>query len=501
MTYSGTGKVSYFGGPEDTGVGPEEGLALCDPKDVGKFASLFLAEQPSGTTGLARRLDSQKAYIAMRWDYTKTPRSYLQGIEVMVHAPKTGLEFPARPIDWGPAEGTGRLADISKGLMDSLGIETDDEVTVTVSLPSEEQLKLPEPSAHAPSVGHLHAMPQSPAAFDAVYGKLTYTEGGPDKGDILLSSEWIKENIVEADVPQLHKWTRGKPIQCHRLVAPHLIASFADIEKAGKSSLILSYDGMWVPRHKDHDPRRGISLHSYGGAIDINAEWNPYGHVPAPAGAKGSCVELIPFFEAHGFSWGGYFGGGHASDTDGMHFEWTGTGPVEISVTKGADGVWRYVEGLTTVTDAPSVAPSPAPSAAPAPAHVDALQQVIQEAVAEQLAAMGIRAQTPVLAPALPPALVPAQGINLGTIGNDINAVLNILVPFLSITALFPVPYGPIAAAAILVVQEIQAAMNNIPAAGPQAIQATAQAHRDNIPQLWAELQTHLQVLFSGAKG
>ena len=185
------------------------------------------------------------------------------------------------------------------------------------------------------STGYLHAMPQTVAAFDALYGKLTWTEGGPDRGDITPDPGWVTANIVKMDIPQMHRFTRREPIECHRLIAQPLAAVFASIEQAGKLPLVLSYDGLWVPRHKDHNPSRGISLHSYGSAIDINAEWNPYGHVPAPAGAKGSCVELIPFFEAEGFAWGGYFGGGNASDTDGMHFEWTGRVPVASVADSG----------------------------------------------------------------------------------------------------------------------------------------------------------------------
>ena len=35
-----------------------------------------------------------------------------------------------RTADWGPHVDTGRVADISPGLMEALGIETDDEVEV-----------------------------------------------------------------------------------------------------------------------------------------------------------------------------------------------------------------------------------------------------------------------------------------------------------------------------------------------------------------------------------
>jgi hypothetical protein len=48
----------------------------------------------------------------------------------LVTATKTGIALTAFPSDWGPNENTGRIADLSPGLMTDLGIETDDEVTV-----------------------------------------------------------------------------------------------------------------------------------------------------------------------------------------------------------------------------------------------------------------------------------------------------------------------------------------------------------------------------------
>jgi N-acetylmuramoyl-L-alanine amidase len=123
------GKVSWFGGPEDTGVSPSEGLAFI--YDVEDKPHIFLEEQPPGTTGLARRLDPATHYIAMRWDYDVHSKDYLAGSAMaLVRSPKTGKEFRAHPADWGPHTSTGRVADISPGLMQALGIETDDEVEV-----------------------------------------------------------------------------------------------------------------------------------------------------------------------------------------------------------------------------------------------------------------------------------------------------------------------------------------------------------------------------------
>lgn len=122
------GKVSWFGGPNDTGVSPSEGLAFI--YEVEDAPQLFLDQQPPGTTGLARRLDPDKPYLACRWDYDEYPKASLLENVALVFAPKTGRQFRAYPADWGPNENTGRIADISPGLMRALEIETDDEVEV-----------------------------------------------------------------------------------------------------------------------------------------------------------------------------------------------------------------------------------------------------------------------------------------------------------------------------------------------------------------------------------
>src|SRR5262245_54716549 len=133
---STTGKVSHFGGPEDMGVAPDEGLAFI--YEVEDQPHLFLDEQPPGTSGLARRLNPDVFYIAMRWDYDETPREMLLEQVALVRSPKTGMVYTATPADWGPHVDTGRIADISPGLMEALGIETDDEVEVIFPYEEEE---------------------------------------------------------------------------------------------------------------------------------------------------------------------------------------------------------------------------------------------------------------------------------------------------------------------------------------------------------------------------
>ena len=131
------GKVSWFGGKDDTGVSPSEGLALeNEGVNPDQAPELFYAEQPADTTGLARRLDSERAfYLAMRWDYFVWSKSELASGELLfdIYAPKTGKHVIARPADWGPHEGTSRLADVSKAVLAELDIQTDDDVEITLA--------------------------------------------------------------------------------------------------------------------------------------------------------------------------------------------------------------------------------------------------------------------------------------------------------------------------------------------------------------------------------
>ena len=127
-----SGKVSHFGGPEDMGVSPSEGLAFIHK--IEDAPHLFLPYQPEGTTGLARRLNPHTHYIACRWDYQVTPHELLLSKQALVRVP-SGIELTAFPSDWGPHTSTGRIADISPGLMEDLSIQTDDEVEVIFPKP------------------------------------------------------------------------------------------------------------------------------------------------------------------------------------------------------------------------------------------------------------------------------------------------------------------------------------------------------------------------------
>lgn len=122
------GRCSYFGGPDDDGVTSDEGLAFLDNADDAPH--LFLPEQPSGTQGLARRLNPNVFYVACRWDYDLTHKDLLADGMYQAVVRAGSKEFLAWPADWGPHENTGRIADLSPALMAALGVRTDDVVEV-----------------------------------------------------------------------------------------------------------------------------------------------------------------------------------------------------------------------------------------------------------------------------------------------------------------------------------------------------------------------------------
>lgn len=309
------GRMSTFGGPNDKGVAADEGLALIGDGDIGKFSDLFLAEQPAGTTGLARRLDPNAAYIACRWDYSVTSRTYLRSIRVEVTNPSNGRSALAQPVDWGPNTKTGRVADLSPGIAEQLGLDTDDTCRVLIPLPS--GASVGDPAGPAPSaVPHVLNIAEIRKAF----GDFEFQE--KPGGRIAILGDWRDKHIVTVALPQIAGLLGGEKIECHRAIAGPLQGAFEEIAEAGLIDRILTWDGCFVPRHKGWDPDRELSAHSWGIAFDINANWNAYGEDPKPKGMKGSVIELVPFFERRGFAWGGRFS---TKYRDGMHFEYCRT--------------------------------------------------------------------------------------------------------------------------------------------------------------------------------
>jgi hypothetical protein len=129
------GKMSTFGGPKDTGMGADEGIALFsseqDMKNHG-LGDFLLSEQEAGFPGLGRRLNPDKPYFACRWWESGLSRELLRKTWASIENSKTGAKTKARPVDSGPAEKTGRVADLSPSLARQLDLRTDDICIVTI---------------------------------------------------------------------------------------------------------------------------------------------------------------------------------------------------------------------------------------------------------------------------------------------------------------------------------------------------------------------------------
>lgn len=137
MTVTGkinSGRCSWFGGISDDGMSDDEPLAFIF--EVSQAPDLFVDD---AIEALGRSLDPEEFYIAMRWDYDEISKSDLLRTVCLVRSPVTGKSFWARPADWGPHEDTGRICDISPGLMEALGVTTDDELEIVVIPPSKEE--------------------------------------------------------------------------------------------------------------------------------------------------------------------------------------------------------------------------------------------------------------------------------------------------------------------------------------------------------------------------
>jgi hypothetical protein len=115
------GTVSWFGGPNDTGVTAEETGAITGER----LRSLNSPLDPSSATLAARPEDYY--FIAMRWDYTPRGRAAWVNARLVLVNPDTGAAVVVRPVDWGPNTRTGRAFDLSPQALDDLNLSTDGE--------------------------------------------------------------------------------------------------------------------------------------------------------------------------------------------------------------------------------------------------------------------------------------------------------------------------------------------------------------------------------------
>jgi len=127
--------MSIFAGPNDKGVGEQEGLALIEEVDLRDWWFRYLFRDDE-SVGLARRLNPDGFYCAARWEYNDVPRDVLRHSFMRLSSGKTQRPIFARPVDWGPNERTKRVLDISPGAATALKVNTDDIIRGDLILPT-----------------------------------------------------------------------------------------------------------------------------------------------------------------------------------------------------------------------------------------------------------------------------------------------------------------------------------------------------------------------------
>jgi hypothetical protein len=141
------------------------------------------------------------------------------------------------------------------------------------------------------------------SAAEAV-GSFRYT--AHPSGRITPEADWVAANIRTEEVPLLGRVT------CHRAMLPQLRAALEEVVSRGLAGEIHpdEYAGCYYPRFIGYDPAKGLSLHSWGIAVDLNVRGNQRG----TAGEMNRAV--VGIFKKWGFAWGGDW-----NYTDPMHFE------------------------------------------------------------------------------------------------------------------------------------------------------------------------------------
>ena len=139
-------------------------------------------------------------------------------------------------------------------------------------------------------------------ALEEQFGAIVYDEAGG--GQVHIVNDWADENIIKANLPVV-----GDQL-IHKKMEQVFKNVFQLIKDRGLDEEILQF-GCWCPRHKMHNPKNGLSTHSWAIACDINWATN----MPGKVGDLNPAI--VEVFEACGFEWGGRW-----RTRDDMHFQY-----------------------------------------------------------------------------------------------------------------------------------------------------------------------------------
>ena len=125
-------------------------------------------------------------------------------------------------------------------------------------------------------------------------------------GTVAPDPQWVADTIRYGEVPILGT------VRCHKVMLPQLRGALREVVARGLADEIHpdEYAGCYYPRFIGRDPAQGLSLHTWGIAVDLNVPGNL-------RGTRGEIDrDVVGIFKKWGFAWGGDW-----RWTDPMHFE------------------------------------------------------------------------------------------------------------------------------------------------------------------------------------
>jgi hypothetical protein len=138
------------------------------------------------------------------------------------------------------------------------------------------------------------------------FGNPSYTE--LSGGLVDLDDAWESQNLVLVR----KVCGTGLSIRLHYRLVYQFQEAFSDALRRCPGYAIRLMGG-FAPRHKMHDPKRSLSIHSFGAAVDFNWDTNPVGKT-----LKTDLPDdFVECFRSRGWDWGGAW----KSIKDPMHFQ------------------------------------------------------------------------------------------------------------------------------------------------------------------------------------
>jgi hypothetical protein len=124
------GKISSFGGPDDSGMRYDEGLAFYEHWEADLRTDLFIPRSIDLSQGTSKRLRCYDAYYIALNVPNHYPRKIFHESRWKLENFRTGDYVICHLVDRGPSA-NGRLVDASNRVLDAISVKTDDDVIVS----------------------------------------------------------------------------------------------------------------------------------------------------------------------------------------------------------------------------------------------------------------------------------------------------------------------------------------------------------------------------------